>query len=60
LTSSSCAWASCAVMPTPPASEVGGALGLGFWGASPSPAHASFVSSACSSTTTTKHSLVGS
>jgi hypothetical protein len=37
-----------------------GALGPGFWGASPSLAPATFVSSAWSSTTTTKHSRAGS
>jgi hypothetical protein len=31
LASSSCTWASYAVMPTPPSDEVGGALGPGFW-----------------------------
>jgi hypothetical protein len=60
LASSSRAWDSCALMPVPLTGEAGGALGPGFWGASPSPAPAPFVSSACSSVMTTKHSRVGS
>jgi hypothetical protein len=43
-----------------PRQRGGGALGLGFWGASPSHAPVPFTPSACSSATTTKHSHEGS